>query len=332
MRAAVIRDSKSGITLEEVPDPSPGPGEVLIAVDACGICGTDIHIADGEYSPINYPVVVGHEFAGTIRELGKGAPNLIVGDRVAVDPSRYCGACEFCQQGRDNLCTDGGGLGSTVDGAFAELVVARARDCYRIPSSVDFATAALTEPLACAVHGFDLLTRRLGDHYLVYGAGTMGLLMASLAKFAGASSVSVVDPSTPRLDVATRIGADAVAATAAELQRATRGWDVVIDCSGARAAIEDGISRVRRGGTFQQFGVAAPELRVAVSPFLIFRDEITVIGSRAVLRSFDRAAELISRDIVNADAIVSHHYSLNDLDQALATARSGKGTKVLVHP
>ncbi|GGM38657.1 alcohol dehydrogenase [Longimycelium tulufanense] len=330
MRAVLIEEPGK-VAVTTVPDPTPGPGEVVVAVAACGICGTDIHIVDGEFAPTPYPIVPGHEFAGEVVAVGTGVANVREKDLVAVDPSLFCGACEYCAIGRGNLCENWGAIGDTRDGACAEYVVVPAANCHRLPEGLDGAHAALIEPLSCAVHGFDLLPRRLGEHYLIYGAGTMGLLMLQLARNAGAASVSVVDLNEDRLAVARQLGADATATSAGVFDR-TRGWEVVIDCTGAIPAIEDGLSRVRRGGTFQQFGVAPSGATARFSPARVYQDEITIVGSMAILASYGRAVELMGGGVVDADVMITHNYPLEDYALALDAFREGSGRKILVRP
>ncbi|MEE6266597.1 zinc-dependent alcohol dehydrogenase family protein [Streptomyces diastatochromogenes] len=330
MRAVVIH-TPGQYEVTTVTDPVPGPGEVVVAPAAVGICGTDVHIVQGEFAPTPYPIVPGHEFTGEVVALGADVTGLRTGERVAVDPSLFCGACHYCANGRGNLCENWGAIGDTVDGAMAEYVKVPAANCYRLPENVEFAQGALIEPLSCAVHGFDVLPRRLGDHYLIYGAGTMGLLMLQLARTAGAASLSVVDINTDRLRVAERLGADATAVGAAELDR-PQGWETVIDCTGVIPVIEDGLGRVRRGGTFQQFGVAPSAATAAFSPFRVYNDEITIVGSMAVLHSFGRAVDLMAKGVVDADTMITHRYPLDGFDAALRTFREGAGRKIQLHP
>lgn len=328
---AVVVEQPGRVVVTQVPDPEPGPGQVVVQVGACGICGTDIHIVDGEFAPTPYPIVPGHEFAGTVVAAGPGVTEPAVGTVVAVDPSLPCGECHYCSVGRGNLCERWNATGVTRPGAAAEYVAVPAARCYPLPEGLPVSHGALVEPLSCAVRGFDLLPRRQGEHYLVYGAGTMGLLMAQLARHAGAASVSVVDTNAPRLEVARRLAADAVATSADELDR-PQGWEVVIDCTGVVAAIEDGLTRVRRGGTFQQFGVAAAEAQATFSPFRVYNDEITIVGSMAVLHSFGRAVELMGRGVVDAEAMLSHTFPLAAYPEALDTFRAGTGRKLQVVP
>jgi threonine dehydrogenase-like Zn-dependent dehydrogenase len=345
MRALVIEEPGQ-FAVQTVPDPAPDVGEVVVRVGAVGICGTDVHIVAGEFPPTPYPIVPGHEFAGEVvglgapaedgpreghRGLNHGSNGVQVGDLVAVDPSLFCGHCHYCTIGRGNLCENWGAIGDTVDGAMAEYVTVPVANCYRLPGHVPAAHGALVEPLSCAVHGFDVLPRRLGSHYLIYGAGTMGLLMLQLAISAGAASVSVIDINAARLEVARTLGADAAAVDADQLDR-PEGWEIVIDCTGAVPAIEDGLSRVRRGGTYQQFGVAAATARAAISPFRIYNDEITIVGSMAVLHSFGRAVDLLGEGVIDADTMITHDYPLADFEEALQTFRSGVGRKIQIRP
>lgn len=327
MKAAVIVQPGK-ISVEEMPDPVPGEREVVVGVAACGICGTDLHIMDGEFAPA-YPIVPGHEFAGEIVEVGSAVTELRVGDRVAVDPSLHCGECYQCRRGRGNLCENWAAIGVTRSGGAAEYALAPVRNCFPLPDGVAVADAALIEPLSCAVRGFDVLPRQLGDHYLIYGAGTMGLMMLELAKRAGAASVSVVDLNPDRLATAGLLGCTAAVAEAGSLAR-PRGWDVVVDCTGVEAAIVDGLGRVGRGGTFLQFGVAAYGARATIEPYKIYNQEITITGSMAVLHSFERAGELFATGVLPPDVFISDRIPLADYADAMARFRAGKGRKIQV--
>ncbi|SDQ10541.1 zinc-dependent alcohol dehydrogenase family protein [Actinopolyspora saharensis] len=330
MRAVVI-EKPGEVSVTNVADPTPGAGQVVVEVDACGICGTDIHILDGDFAPTPYPIVPGHEFAGTVVATGDAVSGPRIGDRVAVDPSLFCGSCRQCEVGRGNLCENWNAVGVTRDGACAQYALAPAANCHRLPEGVSTAHAALIEPLSCAVRGFDRLPRGLGEHYLIYGAGTMGLLMLQLAKRNGAVSVSVVDLNEERIRVAEQLGADVTSTDAARLHHSD-GWEVVVDCTGAIPAIEDGLTRVRRGGTFQQFGVAPGESTASFSPFRVYNDEIDIVGSMAVLHSYGRAVELMGAGVVDAETMITHAFGLDSYEQAVGDFRAGSGRKVQVLP
>ncbi|WP_026454667.1 alcohol dehydrogenase catalytic domain-containing protein, partial [Saccharomonospora iraqiensis] len=209
MRAVVV-DEPGTVRVAEVPDPAPGPGEVVVRVGACGICGTDLHIADGHFPPTPYPIVPGHEFAGEVVALGPDVGTArTVGERVAVDPSLFCGACGPCRAGRGNLCADWGATGDTVDGAFAEYVAVPAATCHRMPEGMTDRQGALVEPVSCAVHGLRRIGVEVGERFLVVGAGTMGLILSRLLRASGAR-VTVVDHDPDRLPRAREQGAEAV--------------------------------------------------------------------------------------------------------------------------
>ena len=329
---AIVFGGPGRFELADVPDPDPGPREVVVRVAAVGLCGTDVHVLDGEFEPTVFPITPGHETSGIVEAVGSAVTEFKAGDRVSVDPTMTCGECTFCRAGRPNLCErwDGAGVART-NGSAAELMLAPVANVYHLPDEVDLELAALIEPLSCAIHGYDLLPRRLGEHYLIYGAGTMGLMMAQLAPRAGAASVTILDRNPARLEAAREVGIERRAESADEVAR-PGGWDVVIDCTGVVGAIEDGLGRVRRGGTFQQFGVAPTDARAGFSPFRIYNDEITVVGSMAVLNSYERAVELFAAGALTPAPMVSHAFPLADYGKAIEMFRAGTGRKLQLRP
>ncbi|MGW6792021.1 zinc-dependent alcohol dehydrogenase family protein [Streptomyces chartreusis] len=330
MKAAVI-EAPGKVTVTTVPDPTPGPREVVVDVAACGLCGTDLHILQGEFAP-TLPVVPGHEFAGEVVGLGSEVTELALGDRVAVDPSLYCHECRYCRVGRNNLCDRWQAIGVTVAGGAAEYAVAPVANCVRLPDHVDVQDAALIEPLSCAVRGYDVLNSRLGSHVLIYGSGTMGLMMLELAKRTGAASVDVVDVNPERLATAEQLGCSQVGLSADELRRSGGGWDVVVDATGNAAAIQDGLERVAKAGTFLQFGVSDYATKATISPYRIYNQEITITGSMAVLHSYERAAELFATGVLDPQVFISHRLPLTAYPQALEQFAAGQGRKIVVLP
>lgn len=329
MKAAVI-SSPGVVSVETVDDPAPGPSDVVVRVAACGLCGTDLHILQGEFAP-TLPIVPGHEFAGEIVALGAAVAGLAVGDQVAVDPSLYCHACHYCRIGRNNLCERWAAIGVTEPGGAAEYAVAPAANCVRLPEHIRTRDAALIEPLSCAVRGYDILRSTLASHVLIYGSGTMGLMMLELAKRTGAATVDVVDLNDERLTTAKALGVTNTATTADAIER-PRGWDVVIDATGNAQAIQDGLGRVGKGGTFLQFGVADYAARATIDPYRIYNQEITITGSMAVLHSYERAAELFAGGLLDPDVFISDRLPLTDYAQALDRFRAGLGRKIQVLP
>src|SRR5579864_6299071 len=239
MRAIVI-DRPGTFRVAEVPDPTPGAGEVVVRVEYCGICGTDLHILAGEFPPTPYPITPGHEFAGTVVARGPDVkPDLPIGARVAVDPSLYCGYCRRCRAGRDNLCENWAAIGDTVDGAFAEYVAVPAVNAYRLPVDLDGQLGAMIEPLACAVHGLRRLGPVFGDTVVLTGAGTMGLLLLQLLVHAGAGPVTVVDRVADRLAVARKLGAARTASGLSDLE--DERFEIAVDATGVPAVV-DGVA------------------------------------------------------------------------------------------
>jgi len=332
MKAAVIT-GVGRAEVSQVPDPTPGPREVVVRVAACGICGTDLHILRGEFAP-TLPIVPGHEFAGEIVALGSqvsDASRLRVGDRVAVDPSLFCNECYYCRRGQNNLCDNWNAIGVSKPGGAAEYAVAPFANCVLLPDHVRTEDAALIEPLSCAVRGYDVLRSQLANTVLIYGSGTMGLMMLELAKRVGAASVDMVDLNAERLDTAKQLGVTAAARTADELDQ-PRGWDLVIDATGNAAAIQDGLGRVGKGGTFLQFGVSDYAARATIEPYRIYNQEITITGSMAVLHSYERAAALFADGVIDPEVFISDRLPLDDYPAALDRFAAGIGRKIQVRP
>ncbi|HET6859990.1 MAG TPA: zinc-dependent alcohol dehydrogenase family protein [Streptomyces sp.] len=329
MRAAIV-EAPGKVSVTTVPDPTPGPRDVVVSVASCGLCGTDLHILQGEFAP-SLPLVPGHEFAGEIVGIGADVTELAVGDRVAVDPSLHCHECRYCRSGRGNLCDRWAAIGVTVQGGAAEFAVAPVANCVRLPESVDVRDAALIEPLSCAVRGYDVLRGNLGAEVLIYGSGTMGLMMLELAKRTGAAGVDVLDINPERLATADLLGCSRSASRADQLDR-PHGWDVVIDATGNAGAIQDGLGRVAKGGTFLQFGVADYATTAVIEPYKIYNREITITGSMAVLHSFERAAALFAAGVLDPSVFISDRLPLEQYPQAIEQFKAGEGRKIVVQP
>jgi NADPH2:quinone reductase len=330
MKAAII-EAPGDVRVGTVPDPTPARGEIVVEVAACGVCGTDLHIADGDLPAAQYPIVPGHELAGEVVAVASDVSDLHVGTRVAIDPNLHCGRCRYCRVGRGNLCENYSAVGVTVPGGSAEYVAVPAGNAYVVPESMSYRRAALIEPLSCAVHGMHVLSARMGDSFVIVGAGTMGLMLLQLALRGNASKVAVVDLNEERLARAGRLGATSVTTDAASLrEEAPIGFDCVIDATGVPAAIEGAFDMVKRGGKLLVFGVAPPEARVSLPPFRIYNDDITVLGSMAVLNSYAPALELMASGAFDADPLLTRTTSLDDYLTALEMVRRGDGLKTQV--
>jgi NADPH2:quinone reductase len=337
----VVIDAPGSIRVDNVPDPTLRPDEVLVRVGACGICGTDLHIIDGDSPLARYPIIPGHELAGEVvavgsdvaQRNGKEGVNITVGSRIALEPNLYCGHCDFCRTGHENLCLYYAAIGVTTNGGIAQYVAVPIKKAYALPDTISLREAALIEPVSCAVHGMHMLNPRSGDTFLIVGAGTMGLLLLQLALRGGASRVVMVDVNTQRLMRAEQLG---TTRTYSNIQQALAdeplGFNCVIDATGVPAVIENAFMAVKRGGKLMIFGVAPPEARISLSPFRVYNDEITVIGSMAVLFSFQAALDLISAGVINTEAMLTTAFPLEDFPKALDMVRYGKGVKTQILP
>ena len=328
---AIVLDRPGAFRVAEVPDPVPGRAGIVVKGECCGICGTDLQILDGEFPPTPYPITPGHEFAGVVVARGPEIPfDLPEGTRVAVDPSLYCGWCRRCRAGHDNLCENWAAIGDTVDGAFAEYVAVPAVNAYRLPDHLDGQYGAMVEPLSCAVHGLRRLGPVLDSPVVLFGAGTMGLLLLQLLLHAGSGPVAVVDRIASRLDVARKLGAAQAVEDAAALDGAR--FDIAVDATGAPAAIEAAMGLLDRGGRMLVFGVSPAEASIRVSPFRVYNDELTIVGSMAVLRSFGPAVDLLSSGAVDPRALLSEPLPLEQYGEAVNRVRSGQGIKWHIRP
>jgi 2-desacetyl-2-hydroxyethyl bacteriochlorophyllide A dehydrogenase len=319
--------------LVELADPRAGLGEVVVRVAACGICGTDLHILAGEFPPAPFPLVPGHELAGTVTDIGEGVSTFSVGDRVAVDPSLFCGTCEFCRKGRGNLCQRWGAIGDTVNGGFAEFVAVPAANAYLLPDSISFAAAALVEPVSCVVHALDRLKCEAGSPVLIYGAGTMGLILAQLLRHTGAGPVSLLDPNKNRLLQAESFGFTSLGSKLDDLSSPpTGGYDRVVDATGITSVVQEALNAVRKGGTFMVFGVTPAGEKATYEPFRIYNEEITIVGSMAVLESYGRAVELVAAGAIDTAKMVTNELPLENFNHALELVRGGVGIKTQITP
>jgi threonine dehydrogenase-like Zn-dependent dehydrogenase len=326
VRAAVVQ-APGDLAISRVPDPAPRDHEVVVAVDTCGICGTDVHVLDGDYGVVRYPVIPGHEFGGVVVAVGRSVRGLTAGSRVAVDPMDYCDACSMCRSGWTNMCLTGGGLGTTAPGALAEYVAVNGARCEPLPEQVSLGEAGLVEPLACVLHAVDRLGPVLGRDVLVIGAGPIGLFATALLAMSG-GRVDLVDQKAERLAVGPSFGARRTGAAVADLDDT---WDVVVDATGSPAAVADGIAATRRAGRIALLGVSGPGRSFAFEPFDIVARELTVVGVNSVRHTFGRAARLLAAGTLPAALLHEPPLPLAATAEALARSRRGAGLKTRVH-
>ncbi len=331
---AVLVEAPGLINVTDLPVPEINSNDVLVRVASCGICGTDIHILDGEFPPTVYPIVPGHEFSGTVESVGNEVEGIAVGDRVGVDPTLNCGECFFCQRGQGNLCERWNAIGvGKAFGAFAEFVSVPARTIYPLPDELSFKAGALIEPVACVLRGFHLMNPKPGATYCIFGAGPMGLQNAQIARFFGASHVAMIDINPARLDIARSFGFDNVGPTLDAVRDvAPRGFDIVIEATGKTKVAEQAIDAVIRRGTFLQFGVCPPDEAASFDMFRIYNEEITIIGTMAILNSYGPAIDVLRAGAIDTEKMVTHTFPLDQFGAAVELVRRGEGLKVQITP
>ena len=339
---AVVKAARGegNVALREMPIPAPGSGEILLAVRAAGICGTDLHIYHDEY-PTQPPVILGHELAGEVAAIGDGVTRVAPGDRITTETYFHlCGTCRFCRGGQPNLCPERRSIGSAVNGGFAPFVVVPERNVHRLPDGLSLREAALTEPIACVVHGaLELPKVSAGDVAIVAGPGAIGLLTLQVARAAGAAVIVLgTAADRRRLALANDLGAARVIDISEEdpapiVSGLTGGWgaDIVFECSGAGPAALDLLRYVRRGGQYAQIGLFGKP--VAWDLDTVCMKELRVTGSNASVPSAWRTAlRLLADGSVRTGPLISDVYPLTGWADAFARFEAREGVKLLLEP
>ena len=331
MRSVVIE--KPGIvTVRDLSDPEPGPGEVVIDVKACGFCGTDLHIFRGEYLG-DYPVRPGHEAAGVVASVGEDVEGFKAGDRVAIEPNIHCGQCSMCTSGRGNFCENWTAIGVTLPGCMAERVLAPAGQVFPI-GDLSFEAGAFMEPLSCVLHGVKKVEPLTGEDVLIVGAGPIGLLLLQLTKLRGAGRVTVTDLRPSRLGLAGELGADrAVRVPSGDDDLAAGSFDCVIDASGSVEAISRTVDLARPGGKILWFGVAPRGESVPIEPFQVFRKGLAIHSAYTSLGNSTEAVELLQSGALQTELLISHRLPLEEFERAARLIESDSDVlKVMMVP
>ncbi|MBL8592904.1 MAG: iditol 2-dehydrogenase [Kaistia sp. SCN 65-12] len=321
---AVRLHAPERLIVEEVPRPVPGPHDLLVRVEACGICGSDRHMFRGEF-PTAKPVTLGHEFSGIVEEAGEAVEGFRIGTRVTGDPNISCGRCDDCVGGRPNLCAGLSAIGVHRDGGFAEFVLVPAGQAVALPPGLDPLHGAFCEPVSCCLHAIDVARIAPGASVVILGGGVIGLLMVELALLAGAGTVVLSTRQEPRRALARELGAhhvvdagaDPVAAIHAILPR---GADVVFECAGVGETVRQSIAVARRGGTVVLFGVVPDGEQVLLAPFELLTKELRLESAWLNPLTHPRAAELIAVGALSLDRLITRSIGLDEVPAAIAGA------------
>lgn len=329
------------IELRDIDEPAPGPGQVKIRVQAAGICGTDLHIYKDEFRS-RPPVVLGHEVAGEVNAVSPDVTGIQPGMRVTTETYfSTCGICMYCRRGQANLCLNRLSIGSGVNGGFTSYVIVPAKNIHLLPEHVDFRSGALTEPLACVVHGvLNTPTVSPGDVAVIAGPGAIGLLTLQVVKAAGATVVMLgTGADERRLALASELGADYVVNieqdSAENLMSAVTqeglGADVVYECSGAGPAAQQLVRLVRRRGRYVQIGLFGKPVNWDLDQ--VCYKELTVTGSNASVPSaWDKALKLMADGTVKTERLITDTFPISEWEQAFQAFDSKKGVKTLLTP
>lgn len=336
MKAAVYfgRHDLRVTDMEELP---VGDNQVKVSVKYCGVCGTDIHIYEGNGGSLEVvpPLAIGHEFSGVVHEIGKNVKSVKVGDRVSVDPNDICGECYFCRNAQAHFCKNMVGIGTTYPGGFAEYVTVREKQVFKISDSLSFETAALVEPVSCCLHGIDLCNIKTGQTVLIIGAGPIGLLMLQLAKMSGAGKIIVSEIIPEKREIALKYGATVVIDPLKEdigavISANCENVGCVIECVGSIKTIEQAIEYAGRGATVMMFGLVALEATATIKPYEIFQKELKLTASYINPYTFDRAIEVLALGKVQTDGIITDILPLREINKVFEDVSFRRRGKILI--
>ena len=308
----------------------PGENEVLIKVEASGICGTDVHIFRGEYVG-GYPVIPGHEFAGLVERTGPGVHRIRSGDRVTVEPNIACDNCPACHHNCQNFCHNWQGIGVTLPGGMAQYVTAPEKAVFSI-GDLPYEQGAFAEPLSCVLHGLERAKTRVADRVAILGSGPIGLLLLQCVRLEGASHVTVVERQEARAEFAKAYNADSVLTDLDALQ--PESYDVVIDATGVPSVMARSLDFARRGGTVLLFGVPPNDASMQLAPFPIFYNGLTILSSFTSVRNSLQAIALLRSSRVDVSGLISHRLPLSEFERGVTLIEKGLDAvkKVMILP
>lgn len=338
MKAAVFY-GKEDLRVEELAMPEiSSPDDVLVKIHACGICGTDMHIFDGDEGAAPTPpkTVLGHEFAGEVVAVGTGVIAVQAGDKVCIDPNQLCGHCDYCRGGIGHFCESMVGIGTTVNGGFAEYCVVPQSQVYKFGGNTTYLQAAMTEPVACCLHGMDMCDITAGATVAVIGGGMIGLLMLQLARLSGAAKLIMIEPIAEKRTIAEKLGADITINPIEEnvsdilKKHGITRINTVIECVGKPATMEQAIEIAGKKSTVMLFGLTKPNDEISVKPFEIFKKEITLKASYINPYTQQRALSLIESGKIDVSSMIYKTIPVSELPEILKNKKDRALGKYIV--
>lgn len=336
------QDGPGNMELRDIPEPTPGPGQIKVQVQYAGICGSDLHIYDSNIAiTTRPPVVTGHEFSGIVAEVGEGVTDFKPGDRVVAEAVyHYCGTCKYCRDGFYNLCVEKLSFGYVYNGAFERYTIVEQKNAHHLPDEIDLLSAAMLEPLACVCHGiYDQCHLEAGFVVLVSGPGAIGLMAAQVAKAEGCEVILTgTDMDEERLEVARKLGIhhvvniqkDDLKKLVADLTGGY-GVDVVLECSGSEPGVRSGMELVRKRGWFCQIGLTGKPITFDIET--ICYKELHFSGSMASrFVNWEKGMALLRLGLVDLKPLATDLFPLEDWEKAFQMFREKKGLKLIFQP
>ena len=331
MRAVVVTDVGT-FSVQDVPDPVPEPGDVVVEVKASGLCGTDVHLIRGDMAPAAFPFIPGHEVAGRVVDRGTDPSAPENGSPITVHPFIECGTCRLCTSGRPNICLAPQmlGVGGRAGGC-SDYVAVPARKVFNL-ADLPYAAGVLVEPLACVVHALTLVPEP-SRSCLVIGGGVTGALFIDLLRVTGSRLVAVVDREPTKRDAATQRGATSVFASIADAVTAHGSeFDLVVDAVGGPDILEGAVDAVSVGGDILQFGIPGATATASFNPINLYRKEFRVVGSRGLGDDYPAAIEHLRHGVVDWRSLVEPPVGLEDFGRALEDVESGRSNRSILAP
>lgn len=345
MMKALVYDSPGRVnsSVRRVPYPECGDDEIIIKVMSASICKGVEHAQDNGTgtNPSRYPIIPGHEFSGCVQEVGKNVTAFKPGDRVTADNTGYCGDCYYCREDKPGFCINFDSLGQSVNGGFAEYVRIKKDKAYHIPDHVSFNAAALSEPVACCLHAVERSRVKYGDTVVIFGAGSMGLILAQLFQASNARKVYIVAGNQNKLKIAAKRGVKTITMDRdnysvhekAILQENPMGVDIIVDAAGSPEICSKSMKLLKKGGLMLQYAYVHSRENLTFDPVLMFENEITFTTSFGQSHGFGKAVQVLADGIVNGDSLVTGEYTLDDFYMGLDENVNDKDSiKVIIHP